>query len=420
MSKQTTHVHKLIAQYLKENNYPETLKQFENEHGNPIPASKLLDESLDDIITDRIQYNAIIDTPAEAIDVNAELHANLKEIIRDEFTHWLTPFPRTPVKLIDIAGLVLSSCYANGVIYFSANDSNVFVVKGGGIVKSIKFPVVVKKILTLGDDRVILVGMNGTLYLRELVTLEPISEFQAHRRLIVDARYIRVQGVDYIVSLGWDFFVRLIKLDGDNQFSILSEHKLQQQGACIDVVEYRGELVVVLGKLENTLLDVFAVRDKQLSPLYRISLNDAEFTASGFSPRFITIHNAAVPLVAVATSHEPFMRLIIVPIFDVSTATPIKRNQIIKNLNTMSPQDKYSQPIISWRLCKEEDEKASGLWVMGDDGVIRGVDIIDDKAAIELKDGHQGKIKDFITFIDANGVEKLVTSGIDREIVEWE
>lgn len=419
MSKQTNHVHKLIAQYLQDNNYPETLKQFENEHGNPIYPSKLLDESLDDIINDRIQYSTLLDK-VEAIDVNKELHEDLKQIINQEFSHWITPFPKTPKKLIDIAGLVLSSCYSQGLIYFSTNDSNVHVVKEEIICKTVKMPVVIKNILSIGDDRVILVGMNGTLYLRHLNTLEPISELQAHKRLIVDARYIRVNNVDYIVSLGWDFYIKLIQLDSDNEFSILSELKLQQQGACFDVIEYQNELVIILGKLENTLLDVITVKDNQLTQLYKISLNDAEFTASGFSPRLITIHDADVPLIAVATSHEPFMRLIIVPLLDISSNIPIKRNQIIKNLNTMSPQDKYSQPIIAWRLSKEEDDRTSGVWVMGDDGVIRGIDIIDDRVAIELNDGHNGKIKDFISFIDQNGVEKLVTSGVDKEIIEWQ
>ncbi|EER32562.1 conserved hypothetical protein [Candida tropicalis MYA-3404] len=418
MTRQTTYIHNLIAQYLQDNNYPETLKQFENEHGTAIQPSKLLDESLDEIIDDRIQYSSLLDK-IEAIDVNEELHDDLKQIIKDEFNHWITPFPQTPRKLVDIAGLVLGSCYSQGLVYFSSNDSNVHVVKEDIICKTIKMPVVIKNILTVGDDKIILVGMNGTLYLRHSENLDPISEFQAHKRLIVDARYKRVGNVDYIVSLGWDFFVRLIKLDEENNFSLLSELKLQQQGSCIDVVEYQNELVIVLGKLENTLLDVLAIRDNQLTLLYKISLNDAEFTAAGFSPRLLTIHQAAIPLIAVATSHEPFMRLIIVPLSEAIPDTAIKRNQIIKNLNTLSPQDKYSQPIIAWRLCRDENDRASGVWVMGDDGVIRGLDIIDDKVVIELNEGHQGKIKDFISFIDGDGVEKLVTSGIDREIIEW-
>ena len=128
MTRQTTYIHKLIAQYLQDNNYPETLKQFENEHGTAIQPSKLLDESLDEIIDDRIQYSSLLDK-IEAIDVNEELHDDLKQIIKDEFNHWITPFPQTPRKLVDIAGLVLGSCYSQGLVYFSSNDSNVHVVK---------------------------------------------------------------------------------------------------------------------------------------------------------------------------------------------------------------------------------------------------------------------------------------------------
>ena len=29
----------------------------------------------------------------------------------------------------------------------------------------------------------------------------------------------------------------------------------------------------------------------------------------------------------------------------------------------------------------------------GDDGTIRGIDIVEDQVIVELKDGHQGKIK---------------------------
>ncbi|EMG45506.1 hypothetical protein SBY92_005001 [Candida maltosa Xu316] len=421
MSKQTTHIHKLIADYLKENNYPETLKQFEIEHGNRIHPSKLLDESLHDIITDRLQYNTLIHQ-TETINVNDELNDDLKTIIRDEFTNWITPYPNTPSKLVnDIHGLVIGSCYSptTGMVYFSTNDSKVYVVKGNDVVNSIKMPVVIKNVLCVGDSDVILVGMNGTLYLRHEESLVEVSDFQAHRRLIVDAKYIKSKGKEYIVSLGYDFYVRLIELE-NGKFRLLSEIKLQQQGSCFDVTEYQNQVIIVLGKLENTLLDVISVNgNDELVPLYKISLNDAEFTASGFSPRSLTIQSLDIPLVAVGTSHEPYMRVIIVPLQEQNTTDgPIKRNQIIKNLNTMSPQDRYSQPIISWRLCKQQG-KASGVWVMGDDGIIRGLDIKEDKVVVELKNGHEGKIKDFISYIDDENGEKLITCGLDREILEW-
>ena len=54
---------------------------------------------------------------------------------------------------------------------------------------------------------------------------------------------------------------------------------------------------------------------------------------------------------------------------------------------------------------------------MGDDGVVRGLDLLDDKVAVELKQ-HQTKIKDFTCFYE-NGYEVLITSGIDRQTFEW-
>lgn len=436
MSKQTTHIHKLIADYLKENNYLETLKQFENEHGNPIPATKLLDESLSDIINDRIQYNTLLDdnkTNEGVINVNDELAPELKVIITQQFSNWITPFPHQPSKLIDIDGLVISSCHdkKNELIYLSSNDCKVYVIKQKQIIHTLKMPVVIKKILTIDNsDKVVLVGMNGILYLRERGTLEEIGQFQAHKRLIVNAKSITFQNRNYLITLGWDFHLRLILLNENNtdqnevqRFEILSELKLKQQGSCLDVTVYQDQLVIILGKTENTLLDVITMSGKdsrELTLVHKISLNDAEFTAAGFSPRCLMIENSGhVPLIAVGTSHEPYMRLIIVPLQDLANEPSIKRNQIIKNLNTMSPQDRYSQPIIAWRLQNLDNNKASGVWVMGDDGTIRGIDIVEDQVIVELKDGHQGKIKDFITFIDEDSVEKLITSGIDREIVTW-
>lgn len=110
------------------------------------------------------------------------------------------------------------------------------------------------------------------------------------------------------------------------------------------------------------------------------------------------------------------MRVIITSLIDFETSPlpPIARHQIIKNLNTLSPQDKFSQPLIAWR---HNSEKESGIWVMGDDGVVRGLDLLDDKVAVELKQ-HQTKIKDFTCFYE-NGYEVLITSGIDRQTFEW-
>lgn len=435
-NRNTTEVHKLIAHFLQENNYPETLKQFESEHGSPIEPSKLIDESLTEIINDRINFSQLSNQFENQINIHDEhdVSNDIKAIVDHQFRHWISPSPTHREKLIDLDGLVISSSYHNGLVYMSTSSSKVYVLEQDG--KSIHhttFPVVIKKIIPLENDhdelQLLFVGMNGMFYLSEWKddTLNTITEFPAHKRLIVDAKYIKFNDTRYIITLGWDFYLRLIKLE-NQQFSVLSEVKLTQQGTCFDVTNYENQLVIVLGKLENTLLDVYTINQDQLGLLYKISLNDAEFTSSSFSPRCITIQsNAAIPVIAVATSHEPYMRLIIVSLKEIeliqqdSQNAPIKRNQIIKNLNTMSPQDKYSQPIISWRLIHPENThpKNSGVWIMGDDGVIRGVDLIHEKPILTLSGAHQGKIKEFITYFDSEYNERLISCGVDREVTIW-
>ncbi|KAG5417632.1 hypothetical protein I9W82_005268 [Candida metapsilosis] len=410
----------LVAHFLKENNYPETLRQLELEHGKPIQPQLLNSESLTQIINDRLQF-ASLSKSNDPIDVNEELPLRLKEIVDEQLINWTSPYPQTPTNL-NIHSLVISSAYdeRKGVMYFSTNDGQV-IIRNGNDMKSIKFSEIIKKVLVVGSN-IVLLGMSGKLYLKN-DDFNDIGSLDTQSRFTVDAKHVSFKGINYIVILTWNNMLKLVKLS-DDEFSLVSELKLEQQGTCFDVTTYKEELVVVLGKLENTLLDVITIQNEQFTPKYKISINDAEFTTSSFSPRFITISQKSngIPLIAVATSHEPYMRVIITSFIDYETPpeSSIARNQIIKNLNTLSPQDKFSQPMISWKL--DSKEKESGIWVMGEDGAIRGLDIVDDRVVVELAQvdgkGHQTKIKDFTYFLD-NGNEVLVTSGIDRQTFEW-
>ncbi|CAI5757461.1 unnamed protein product [Candida verbasci] len=408
-----SHIQNLIADYLKHNNYPDTLKQFEIENRKPITSEKLAGESLVDIVEDRINFNAITKGTAH---LKIGLTDEQQQVLQSVIEHWKYPYPNKPQELVDLNGLVISLNYYQGLIYITTNDSKIYVIKDKQIIKEIKSSIVIKKIIPI-EDRVLLFGTNGIVYLKTL-DFKDLSDIQAHKRLIVDGQYIRHGENEFVVTLGWDFYIRVFKLENDKIIQ-LSELKLSQQGTCFDVTIYEERLVIIVGKLENTLLEVITLQSNELKCLYKISINDAEFTSSSFSPRFITIQRSAVkPLIAVATSHEPYMRIIIVPLKDLNSNS-IKRQQIIKNINTLSPQDKFSQPIISWR--KGTDKKVNGLWIMGDDGVIRGIDLIDDYT-IELKEGgHKSKIKEFITINKENqeNQEILITADINRDIIQW-
>ncbi|KAK6456034.1 uncharacterized protein RJT20DRAFT_127799 [Scheffersomyces xylosifermentans] len=436
---ETKSVHGLIAYFLKNNHYHATLKKFEEEHGKPIDPKKLpsSDETLEEIVNDRINYNELR-KQFEQIDVHEELSVELKELIGSQIGHWTAPYPHIGVDLVSpkISSLVLSSCHdaKTNVLFLTTNDFRLIGIdlESQKVIFSlinVLNRIVIKKILVDGDH-LVLVGMDGKFYNYTYtfgngeIQLTRVAEFQAHKRLVVDAKYIVFEGQQYIVSLGWDFFLKVFRIVGD-EFEFLSEYKLATQGTSFDVVNYNDQLVVVLAKNENTLLDVLTVDNgKQLTLRYKISLNDAEFSSSSFSPRYIAIQQLgdSVPLIAVGTSHEPYMRLIVVSLKELPSlkktedeSIQIKRNQILKNFNTLSPQDRYSQALISWRVA---DEKSIGVWVAGEDGVVRGIDLLDEKIVVELK-AHSGKIKDFLSFENKDKKEVIITSGIDKDIKQF-
>lgn len=424
-------IHDLVAHFLHTNKYHETLKKFEEEYGNPL-LTDLHDlptnESLEDIFEDRVKFNQL-KTKVNELSLNDTLNEDLKLILDSQIKNWSTPYPKIASTIGDATiGLVISSAlFQQRYVLLGTVDMKLVVIDLATGKKAFEElavigKVVIKAIVEIDDKRVILVGMNGKANLVKLdveeKSIEIIGECQLHKKLIVDAKYIKIGGTEYIVSLGWDFHVRVFKLE-DNVFDMVDEFKLNVQGSCFDVTEYNGSLVIVLGKNEFTFLEVLSLVDSKLKLIYKISLNDAEFLTSIFTPRNVQIFYSGngTPLIAVGTSHEPYMRLIVVTLSEFAfyltqDETPIRRSQIIKNLNTMSPQDKFLTAVISWRL------DGSGVWVMGEDGVVRGLDLNKEEVVVE-NSAHQGKIRAFVNGAGEDGKEIAVACGSERSITVW-
>lgn len=391
-------VHGLVAQFLRDNNYLETLQAFEAEHGVSIPPQEPGSESLETIVAERRAFQL----PEEGQDlIDPELNAFRNKLL----VPWKQPYPREPV-LVDIKdfGMVVSSAFVTydlkNLLLTSTAKMQLVVANVGGPVPEISARLstgkaVVKKIVPLPNETVALVAMDGMVYILRTEDLvlgdfATVTSTRAHRKLIIDVVHVRVKNTDFLVSMSRDLTVKVFSVI--DSITLVSEYTMPSLGSCIAAVNYKDKLVVILGKIDHTVLDVLVLQDDSLSPLYKISLNDAEFGAYVFSPRTIRILNTAeVPLVAVATSHEPYMRLIVVSLKDFDTMEkqeipPTIRNQMLLNISTSSPQDKFSQPLIEWR------PDGSGLWVAGDDGVIRGMDLTAKLVTVEFRE-HKHRIK---------------------------
>lgn len=91
---------------------------------------------------------------------------------------------------------------------------------------------------------------------------------------------------------------------------------------------------------------------------------------------------------------------------------------VLIHCTTMAPQTAYSTPAVAWR------PDGSGVWVNGDDGAVRGVEVSSGKVVSVLRDGHEAGSK--IRCLWAGWVggeedrkEMLVSGGFDQRLIVW-
>ncbi|KIW20135.1 hypothetical protein PV08_00710 [Exophiala spinifera] len=163
-----------------------------------------------------------------------------------------------------------------------------------------------------------------------------------------------------------------------------------------------------------------------------------------FSPACLAVCPTDPTLLAVATSHLPHMKVIIVRLLFPSSSynpgsnsaavsgpsefvTPAaqaradlalqdREDAAIKlHVTTMAPQTPYSNPQVVWR------PGGHGVFVNADDGVIRGIDTQSGKVIAMLKAHEIGsKVRTLYAGWEQGGKnEMLVSGGFDKKIVVW-
>lgn len=165
-----------------------------------------------------------------------------------------------------------------------------------------------------------------------------------------------------------------------------------------------------------------------------------------FTPSSLAISPTDPTLLAVATSHLPHMKLLIVrllfpgPVQDQpqpsqGLQTPASRARaelalqdredaaISIHITTMAPQTPYSTPQVVWR------PHGDGVWVNGDDGAIRGIEVSTGKVVAVLK-GHEpgtkvrtlwaGNLKSAGSDdTSQSDQEVLISGGFDKKVLIW-
>ncbi|KAG7745659.1 hypothetical protein KL930_000650 [Ogataea haglerorum] len=434
----------LIAHYLKTNNLTRTLAAFELELNRKFDYYSV-EESLETILKDRLAYLSLEKPESE----------NTKSL-------WTVDVPKKH-DLLDLGtlkSLVISSCFVKLEIGSKSVSLGLFVTNNKQVhffdlekrrnilVKNDLHGLTATKLVAGvdGSDLLFSCGMDGKLriwragYDNEL-QLELLSEKQLHKRLVLQMKFQKMdRKTGFLVSTGWDSKLVATRVNlEDGTTEKLNEVSLLTRASCLLITADSSNYPVILvGRTDTSMVGVYTIHDS-IFEIGRVALNDSEFSSHSFHPMaFAKTENDTV---VAATNHTPYMRLITFKIPTIAdligveetevapkvaaasvlasdsesfqTNVTIRRNIIISNFNSMSPQDKFSDPIVRTRPHKD------GVWIFGDDGVVRGFDVGTGSVVEELKT-HEGRIKSAFV-ADVGDTETIVSCGaVDRVASVWQ
>lgn len=212
-----------------------------------------------------------------------------------------------------------------------------------------------------------------------------------------------------------------------------------------------GHTMLLVSRRDSTHLYYYQVDSTGQTTPYECSLLGKQNLAPHsnawitFSPSSIALHPHDPGLLAVATSSLPHMKVIIVrllfppaetfnpetepqsPTEPITQATQAFEALALQNredaailiqANTFAPQTAYSTPQVVWR------PDGSGIWVNGDDGMVRGVEARTGKVVGMLKMGHDVGCKVrtiWAGWVDVEGVKEewVVSGGFDKKLIVW-
>lgn len=273
----------------------------------------------------------------------------------------------------------------------------------------------------------------------------------------------------WVATAGWDETVLLYCLNIPE--SNASTLKIGNPVARIKLASNPESILFVPHIDTNELLLLVSRRDSTSIHYYQVEATDAPTDAAAegkprearllgqqnlaphsntwvaFSPAHMALSPNDPGLLAVATSTLPHMKVMIVrllfpsakpetdssapgdPITQAAQAMASLAIQnredaaILVQANTFASQTAYSTPQLAWR------PDGSGVWVNGDDGVVRGVETKTGKVIAVLKGGHEPGCKVrtvWSGYVDVrqeggNTVreEWVISGGFDKRVIVW-
>ncbi|KAJ5746722.1 hypothetical protein N7520_011904 [Penicillium odoratum] len=259
----------------------------------------------------------------------------------------------------------------------------------------------------------------------------------------------------WIATAGWDATVYLYRMDipEDSQPIIgepVAHIKLTTNPESLLFVPNidSGELLLLVSRRDSTYIYYYEVASSNSESRLLGKQNLAPHSNAwvAFSPAYMALSPHDPGLLAVATSTLPHLKVMIVRLLfpsteslgDSASADPVTQASqamaslalqnredaaILLQANTFAPQTAYSTPQVVWR------PDGSGIWVNGDDGLVRGIETKTGKVVATLNNGHElgSKVRTiWAGYVDIPGKddcftqqEWVISGGFDKKLIVW-
>ncbi|CAI4062489.1 hypothetical protein SKDZ_07G3600 [Saccharomyces kudriavzevii ZP591] len=455
----------LIANYLKYNGLEESLTAFIKETALPLSAleeskrsntniGEIPLESLESIIEDRIHYRkSSFKDRFKTLSINDDLAPI------DSAKYGIQPWNHNIRLRINIS---LNKALIKDMMFISANftgdDKYLLLSSASGDLtiydvqratsKTLKMKEKVKGIIKLCGSIGIssyqyVCPMNGSFYLLdkkfELITN---AAWKIHERMITHIKIcVFTESSWLIITTGMDNFLRLNLLevkDTKPHLKQLSEIKLASNCTSLNVIANhdngngRKKFSVFLTRAEFTHIACFAISDeKKLVHSYNIALNNTEFSTYAFNVRDAIVVDFVHPsdggaikltpstMLVVATSHKPYMRLLLVEIpmeaghsesMEPDETPKTYYDKILRNFATEISQDDFSLPII-------RKLKSSNGILVGSDVGIYSIDLMNgDSRLLNIPDEAKS-LRHRIKCMDVSEDQMKVVAGTSNKSI---
>ncbi|MCJ1479043.1 hypothetical protein MMC13_007727 [Lambiella insularis] len=296
-------------------------------------------------------------------------------------------------------------------------------------------------------------SMSGQVVLYDHRARKPLDERRDHQKYVVKIATWEedpIQPPHLLATAGWDGNVNLYSAskDPDGNYASLGEPvasiTLPTNPETLLFVKdpATSTLFLIVTRRDSTSLHYYTVHSPPngpptLTPAGAQNLAPHSNAWIAFSPSSLALSPCAPTLLAVATSSVPHMKLLLVRLLFPAPSPPaaasatqalqthaaLERQDreeatIVLHVNTLAQQTPYSTPMVAWR------PDGSGVWVNGDDGVVRGVDAQTGKVRAQLKGGHEvgSKVRSLWAGCVGEGEgrgEWVLSGGFDKRLVVW-